>query len=137
MTVELIEAHYKTFRDANTILQNKQLVQLGCIAILPLTSDSALLGLADSLHAKDIVGFERRLHSNGAPTDIVEFSFVRRCYYCQRDRHTSNQCRSSHSPCSKCAGEHETKNWTLEAARCANCRGAYRANSDSCAKITG
>lgn len=79
------------FPESDRVLHN-DLVKLGCRASPPspvlgfrtgisrgvdLTfSDSPLLVLADSLHAKDIVGLKRRLESNGAPTEVFEGSFV-------------------------------------------------------------
>lgn len=105
-----------------------------------------------------VVGLKRRTNINGTPIDAIEITFntpivprlinicdflfqitpiiptPRRCFCCQRFRHTADQCRSAHPVCEFCSQHHPTDicpNKNSE-PKCSNCGGNHFASSSEC-----
>ena len=53
------------------------------------------------------------------------------CTNCQKERHHATRC-NSRAKCRTCARCHQTGECLLEAVKCANCEGPYRAGSSEC-----
>lgn len=105
-----------------------------------------------------IIGLKRRTNIEKGPIDIVELIFNTstiprtvkiydllfqitpiipnpvRCYYCQRFRHTADQCRSSHPVCEFCSLHHIADQCLrkLETPKCSNCEDNHLASSNTC-----
>ncbi|XP_043466939.1 uncharacterized protein LOC122501496 [Leptopilina heterotoma] len=112
----------------------------------------------DALSKPTILSLKRRVNSGNVLTDIVEITFnsstiprfinsfnylfsvtpmippPKRCHYCQRFRHTADQCRSAHPICEFCSQHHITLKCTnrLLQPKCNNCRDVHMASSHDC-----
>ncbi|GBN70726.1 hypothetical protein AVEN_30274-1 [Araneus ventricosus] len=87
----------------------------------------------------------KRLHWGFGSYRFREFSEPLQCFRCFRFGHVRPQCRMQTDRCSKCPGEHSTKDCPKQTVVCRNCREfngrnktaarisiAHRADSDTC-----
>ena len=121
-------------------------------------SASDLSTRLDSDTLSNILSIRRRTLDDGSASDRVEFVFStinipgklslssvvfdltpvitppKRCFFCQRFRHISEQCRSTGAVCEYCSEEHPSRDCpnTNLSPRCINCGDKHPAYSRSC-----
>ena len=60
---------------------------------------------------------------------------ITQCYNCQMFGHGSSHCRVK-TFCANCAGNHQTKDCSIEAIKCANCNGPHKSTDECCPSKT-